>query len=155
MRGFSKNIPGVRDECPTEIETTLDKLEDLTAHGAPASEFWELFIQCAECSYVLPRHLYPYSHTCSKRKRTEKEVEEAEEDEEDEDEDNDQWDAWGATQNASPISVPQDIADGSHSASGIEGILALDLEELAALRAGSDDEDDLPEASTILRGLLG
>jgi hypothetical protein len=33
----------------------------------PASDFWELFIECARCSHVVPRHLYPYEHQCSKR----------------------------------------------------------------------------------------
>lgn len=32
-----------------------------------ASNFWDLFIECARCSHIVPRHLYPYKHQCSKR----------------------------------------------------------------------------------------
>lgn len=39
--------------------------EKLLEGGLPGEKFWELFVQCTSCNYVMPRHHFPYSHACT------------------------------------------------------------------------------------------
>lgn len=39
----------------------------LVQEGLPEAEFWEAFIQCAECDHVFPTSMYPYAHRCNKK----------------------------------------------------------------------------------------
>ena len=41
-----------------------DLLHSLLAEGLPAEGFWDLFVQCTDCKYVMPRHYFPYYHPC-------------------------------------------------------------------------------------------
>ncbi|TEB19273.1 hypothetical protein FA13DRAFT_1802484 [Coprinellus micaceus] len=59
----------LREECDEEAQQAADELTILVKSGLPASDFWAQFVQCAACDYVIPRHLYPYAHRCSKRIR--------------------------------------------------------------------------------------
>ena len=39
--------------------------EKLLENGLPGEKFWELFVQCTSCNYVMPRHHFPYAHACA------------------------------------------------------------------------------------------
>lgn len=39
--------------------------EKLLKGGLPATKFWDLFVQCTKCNYVMPRHYFPYAHPCT------------------------------------------------------------------------------------------
>lgn len=39
-------------------------VKSLVEKGLPAVEFWDLFIQCATCKFVMPRQYFPYYHPC-------------------------------------------------------------------------------------------
>jgi uncharacterized Zn finger protein len=64
----------MREDHKTEIEDDINEIGDLFTKGLPRSEFWELFVECAQCGHVTPRYLYPYSHRCVKRRRSDSTV---------------------------------------------------------------------------------
>ncbi|KAJ2929082.1 hypothetical protein H1R20_g8017, partial [Candolleomyces eurysporus] len=67
--GFRRMMAGSCEEFAEATTETTDLFHTLEFDGLKASQFWELFIECASCQHVMPRHLYPYSHRCSKRTR--------------------------------------------------------------------------------------
>ena len=40
-------------------------LEKLLQKGLPSGKFWDIFVQCTACNYVMPRHYFPYVHPCT------------------------------------------------------------------------------------------
>ncbi|KAJ3517390.1 hypothetical protein NMY22_g13978 [Coprinellus aureogranulatus] len=65
-RGANK-LKRCHEECSKAKDETSRALHSLAVEGVPEAQFWKLFVQCAQCGYVLPRHLYPYEHQCIKR----------------------------------------------------------------------------------------
>ncbi|KAJ3501009.1 hypothetical protein NMY22_g19068 [Coprinellus aureogranulatus] len=67
--GFSRGSSRSRDEC--ELAECSDahgaSIDTLMNEGLPEAEFWNLFIQCAECGHVVPSARYPYAHRCTKK----------------------------------------------------------------------------------------
>ncbi|KAJ2925896.1 hypothetical protein H1R20_g11194, partial [Candolleomyces eurysporus] len=65
----------VRENFPKETEESETKIDLLYKEGLPAPEFWKLFVQCAQCGFVMAKQRYPYSHRCPKRLKTSKDGE--------------------------------------------------------------------------------
>ncbi|KAJ3533084.1 hypothetical protein NMY22_g7480 [Coprinellus aureogranulatus] len=51
-------------ECDGSSDASINTLMN---EGLPEAEFWDLFIQCAECGHVVPSAQYPYFHRCAKK----------------------------------------------------------------------------------------
>lgn len=54
----------LKREDPKRFLKLQQSLVDLMEKGLPAEAFWDSFIQCMDCKYVMPRHYFPYYHTC-------------------------------------------------------------------------------------------
>lgn len=39
-------------------------LKKLLIKGLPGEKFWEVFVQCTSCNFVMPRQYFPYYHPC-------------------------------------------------------------------------------------------
>lgn len=39
-------------------------LKQLLIKGLSADNFWDLFVQCTDCRFVMPRQYFPYYHQC-------------------------------------------------------------------------------------------
>lgn len=121
------------DKCEDDVQESAEQLETLLEEGLPASNFWGLFIQCAECNHVVPRHLYPYRHRCSKRIRGA------------------ELEGTSGESNASDESAEAGVRDGGEaelgsdggedSDSGNSGIPETVSEMLARFSRDADDED--------------
>lgn len=54
----------LRREDPEHFLKFQDDLRSLIEKGVPAGKFWDLFVQCTACQYVMPRQYFPYYHPC-------------------------------------------------------------------------------------------
>ncbi|RXW14369.1 hypothetical protein EST38_g11483, partial [Candolleomyces aberdarensis] len=150
---FSKGVnqlKRVREEFPEEIEETENRIDSLHEGGLPASEFWNLFVQCARCGFIMGKHRYPYAHRCPKRLRNLEEeantggaVDNQNDDEEDE-------------ENGSSVGVPEDydyylqFAPPEIPSPDVssDSELEIDTDDLSGL--DEDDDDNLPDPATVL-----
>ncbi|KAJ3523081.1 hypothetical protein NMY22_g11606 [Coprinellus aureogranulatus] len=68
LRGANKPNTPYRSVLKREDPEAFLKLQKLVKSivekGLPAADFWDLFVQCEACSYVMPRHYFPYYHPC-------------------------------------------------------------------------------------------
>ncbi|TEB18668.1 hypothetical protein FA13DRAFT_1719694 [Coprinellus micaceus] len=55
----------LRREDPERFWQLEDEIEKLLTKGLPGTKFWDLFMQCAKCNYVMPAHHFPYYHECA------------------------------------------------------------------------------------------
>lgn len=55
----------LRREDPRKFFHLQGSLKTLLSKGLPADEFWNLFIQCTDCKYVMPQQYFPYYHACA------------------------------------------------------------------------------------------
>ncbi|KAJ3528942.1 hypothetical protein NMY22_g9200 [Coprinellus aureogranulatus] len=61
LRGTNKLL---RREDPEEFLKAQEALESLLVKGLPAEKFWDVFVQCTSCMYVMPQHHFPFYHPC-------------------------------------------------------------------------------------------
>ncbi|KAJ3533869.1 hypothetical protein NMY22_g7154 [Coprinellus aureogranulatus] len=61
LRGTNKLL---RREDPEHFLKLQESLRNLLAKGLPADDFWDLFVQCTNCRYVMPAQYFPYYHAC-------------------------------------------------------------------------------------------
>ena len=54
----------MRREDPEQFLEFQSLLKKLIVKGLPAEKFWDSFVQCTDCNYVMPRQYYPYYHPC-------------------------------------------------------------------------------------------
>ncbi|KAF6741165.1 hypothetical protein DFP72DRAFT_1084752 [Ephemerocybe angulata] len=64
LRGSKRLLKQMDPHYFNEFEESLD---ELVANGLKADKFWDLFVQCTKCNFVLPRHYFPYHHKCATR----------------------------------------------------------------------------------------
>lgn len=55
----------LRREDPEKFVEFERMTEKLLKLGLPSDKFWDLFVQCTSCNYVMPRHYFPYTHPCT------------------------------------------------------------------------------------------
>lgn len=129
----------MRDESPEKLELSMDRLGDLFDEGVSASDFWALFVQCANCGFVMPRYLYPFAHQCPKRLKAIENLRASQEGEKVSD----------RSQERESTEVPSPPAPIDSSESGWDSA-DLDVDGSVLM---SDDDDDLPDFLTVLAGL--
>ncbi|KAJ3523299.1 hypothetical protein NMY22_g11501 [Coprinellus aureogranulatus] len=61
LRGSNRLL---KREDPEHYLELQDMLKQLLVKGLPADKFWDLFIQCTDCRFVMPRQYFPYYHHC-------------------------------------------------------------------------------------------
>ncbi|TEB18470.1 hypothetical protein FA13DRAFT_1719867 [Coprinellus micaceus] len=61
LRGTNQFL---RREDPNKFVHLQHSLQTLLAKGLPADKFWDLFVQCTDCKYVMPQQYFPYYHAC-------------------------------------------------------------------------------------------
>lgn len=54
----------LRREDPERFWQLEGEIKKLLTKGLPGTKFWDLFMQCAKCNYVMPAHHFPYYHEC-------------------------------------------------------------------------------------------
>ncbi|KAJ3504873.1 hypothetical protein NMY22_g17774 [Coprinellus aureogranulatus] len=59
LRGTNKLL---KREDPEHFLKAQQSLETLLVKGLPADKFWDAFVQCTSCMYVMPRHHFPFYH---------------------------------------------------------------------------------------------
>ncbi|TEB25755.1 hypothetical protein FA13DRAFT_1796257 [Coprinellus micaceus] len=55
----------LRREDPDKFVEFERLLEKLLKNGLSSEKFWDIFVQCTTCNYVMPRHYFPYAHPCT------------------------------------------------------------------------------------------
>lgn len=55
----------LRREDPEKFIEFERLTEKLLTGGLPSTKFWEIFVQCTKCNYVMPRQYFPYAHPCT------------------------------------------------------------------------------------------
>ncbi|TEB31010.1 hypothetical protein FA13DRAFT_1791738 [Coprinellus micaceus] len=61
IRGTNKHL---RQEDPERFLELQGSLKKLLVKGLQAEKFWDLFVQCTICRYVMPCQYFPYYHQC-------------------------------------------------------------------------------------------
>ncbi|KAJ3517091.1 hypothetical protein NMY22_g14041 [Coprinellus aureogranulatus] len=61
LRGTNQLL---KREDPENYFLLQDMLKQLLLKGLPSDKFWDLFVQCTKCKYVMPRQYFPYYHPC-------------------------------------------------------------------------------------------
>ncbi|KAJ3533204.1 hypothetical protein NMY22_g7437 [Coprinellus aureogranulatus] len=61
LRGTNRLL---KREDPENYLKLQDLLKRLILRGLPADQFWDLFTQCTDCRFVMPRQYFPYCHPC-------------------------------------------------------------------------------------------
>lgn len=54
----------LKREDPERFLELQDMLKQLLLKGLPADSFWDMFVQCIDCRFVMPRQYFPYYHQC-------------------------------------------------------------------------------------------
>ncbi|KAJ3519813.1 hypothetical protein NMY22_g13031 [Coprinellus aureogranulatus] len=54
----------LKREDPERFLELQKSLQTLLVKGLPAEKFWDLFVQCTACMYVMPHQYFPYYHAC-------------------------------------------------------------------------------------------
>ncbi|KAH6916505.1 hypothetical protein BKA70DRAFT_1419406 [Coprinopsis sp. MPI-PUGE-AT-0042] len=62
---------GMDQGDPDEEGVLAKRLVMLGEEGLPDAQFWNTFIQCFRCKWVILRSKFPQEHSCSKRRRQE------------------------------------------------------------------------------------
>ena len=57
----------LRQEDPDHFNRLEKDLAALIFQGLSSEKFWDLFVQCTKCKFVIPRHYFPYQHECASR----------------------------------------------------------------------------------------
>ncbi|KAJ3531239.1 hypothetical protein NMY22_g8243 [Coprinellus aureogranulatus] len=63
LRGTNRRTV-LKREDPENYLKLQDMLKRLLVKGLPAEQFWDLFVQCTDCRFVMPRQYFPYYHHC-------------------------------------------------------------------------------------------
>jgi hypothetical protein len=63
-----RNI-GLEQGDPDMGQVLANRLTQLGDEGLPEGEFWDAFIQCFRCKWVMLRSKFPHEHSCLKRRR--------------------------------------------------------------------------------------
>ncbi|KAJ3512235.1 hypothetical protein NMY22_g15392 [Coprinellus aureogranulatus] len=61
LRGTNRLL---KREDPENYLKLQDMMKRLLVKGLPADQFWDLFVQCMDCRFVMPRQYFPYYHHC-------------------------------------------------------------------------------------------
>ena len=54
----------MRREDPERFLELQGNLKRLLVKGLPAEKFWDSFVQCTACRFVMPCQYFPYYHQC-------------------------------------------------------------------------------------------